>query len=196
MKKTSFLSMVLLFAIFLSSCSGAGSSSKETPTPTVETGSQEGQAETDTASAADNTIDSFIEGYNKNSPKPITEVISIDITAKDSGHYRTEFRLNAFSDAVSKSGKIGDKTIDIIAYGKNNQDLRIYSSGLSLEEAKEIVAYASPLLDADLSNDDIDSVLAKIDKDGEANGEYYGKLGITLLGKYKSEGYELMIKKE
>lgn len=96
-------------------------------------------------------------------------------------------------DSVPEAAEPG---IKLVRYGKNNQDLRLYSSGLSLEEAKEIVAYASPLLDTDLSKNDIDNVLERIDKNGEANGEFLGKLGILLLGKYKSEGYELMIKKE
>lgn len=140
-------------------------------------------------------VDLFIEEYNKVAINPITDVAEIDVTDKESGHYRTEFRLGAFSESYAKTGKIGDIVIDIVCYGWDNEDIRIYIDGIDLEQAKEIVEIASPILDENLSDADIQEVLEYLDENKEANGYYYGDIGMILLGKYE-EGYELMLKVE
>lgn len=140
-------------------------------------------------------VDLFIEEYNKTATTPIADVKEIDVTDKESGHYRTEFRLGAFEDSIAKTGKIGEITVDIVNYGWMKDDLRVYADGITLEQAKEIVQFASPVLDPNLTEADIQEVLVNLDENQEANGYYYGELGLTLLGKY-SESYELMLKLE
>lgn len=140
-------------------------------------------------------VDLFIEEYNKAATTPITDISEIDVTDQTSGHYRTEFRLGAFADAYAKTGLIGDIAVDIVGYGWDKEDIRIYADGVSLEQAKEIINVASPILDITLSESDIQDVMTYLDENQEANGYYYGDIGLLLLGKYK-ESYELMLKVE
>lgn len=152
-------------------------------------------SDTDEQTTGMSKVEKFIEEYNETAANPITETIEFNVKDKDSGHYRTEFRLGAFSNSYAKTGKIKDNSIDIVSYGRNNEDIRIYVDKGSLEQSKEIVETASPILDSNLSNADIQNVLDYLDENQEANGYYYGKIGMTLLGKYKSS-YELMLKVE
>ena len=46
-----------------------------------------------------------------------------------------------------------------------------------------------------MSESDIQDVMSYLDENQEANGYYYGDIGLLLLGKYK-ESYELMLKVE
>ena len=140
-------------------------------------------------------VDLFIEEYNKAATTPITDISEIDVTDQTSGHYRTEFRLGAFADAYAKTGLIGDIAVDIVSYGWDKEDIRIYADGISLEQAKEIIKVSSPILDITLSESDIQDVMTYLDENQEANGYYYGDIGLLLLGKYK-ESYELMLKVE
>ena len=81
-------------------------------------------------------VDLFIEEYNKAATTPITDISEIDVTDQTSGHYRTEFRLGAFADAYAKTGLIGDIAVDIVSYGWDKEDIRIYADGISLEQFK------------------------------------------------------------
>ena len=140
-------------------------------------------------------VDLFIEEYNKAATTPITDISEIDVTDQTSEHYRTEFRLGAFEDAYAKTGLIGDIAVDIVGYGWDKEDIRIYADGISLEQAQEIIKTASPILDTTLSESDLQDVMTYLDENQEANGYYYGDIGLLLLGKYK-ESYELMLKVE
>lgn len=134
--------------------------------------------------------DGFIEQYNQVAPTPITDIIEVDVTDKESGHYRTEFRLSAFSDSYAKTGYIADSAIDIVSYGWLDVDIRVYVSGADLDRAKEVIKAASPILDSDLIESDIQEVLDYLDENKSANGYYYGKIGLLYLGS------ELMLKVE
>ena len=113
-------------------------------------------------------VDLFIEEYNKTATTPITDISEIDVTDQTSGHYRTEFRLGAFEDAYAKTGLIGDITVDIVGYGWDKEDIRIYADGISLEQAKEIIKVVSPILDTTLSESDIQDVMTYLDENQEA----------------------------
>lgn len=134
-------------------------------------------------------VDLFIEEYNRAASNPITDAVEVNVTNKESSHYRTEFRLSAFSDSYAKTGKIGDIIIDIVCYGKDNNDIRVYTDNIDLESAKEIIRVALPILDSDLSSADIQEVLGYLDEYKEANGYYCGDVGIVYLG-------DLMLKAE
>ena len=140
-------------------------------------------------------VDLFIEEYNKAATTPITDISEIDVTDQTSEHYRTEFRLGAFEDAYAKTGLIGDIAVDIVGYGWGKEAIRIYADDISLEQAQEIIKTASPILDTTLSESDLQDVMTYLDENQEANGYYYGDIGLLLLGKYK-ESYELMLKVE
>lgn len=69
-------------------------------------------------------IDKFIECYNLSCKNQITDIQDMDIQGLD---YRTEYRLNAFKNAVGKKGIVNDSTIQIVNYGYPiNDHIRIY----------------------------------------------------------------------
>ena len=61
--------------------------------------------------------------------------IKIDVVVKDE---MVESTINAIVNSA-KTGKIGNAIIDVITYGENNKDIRIYVDGVDLEQAKEII---------------------------------------------------------
>lgn len=98
--------------------------------------------------------------------------------------------MNAFQDSYSETGKIGNVEIDIVTYGwGRNDDIRLYIDDVDLEQVKEILKYASPILDDSLTDTDIQEVLDYLDEYKSANGYYYGDIGIVYAG-------DLMIKVE
>lgn len=111
---------------------------------------------------------------------------------KEGGHYRTEFRLNAWKDSTGKSYKYGDSTVDIIL-SSSGEIQRIYMDGATLEQCENMIRYASSLLDSTATEADIQEAVDYIDEHKEANGYYYGKLGLLVLG-HGDSGYEFMLK--
>ena len=83
-------------------------------------------------------VEAFIERFNATSDTPITEAKEVDnIADKDSGYYRTEYRLGAFKDAVGVVGQIeGYGQIDIVSYGSTGYtDVRVYADVQNKEQA-------------------------------------------------------------
>lgn len=193
--KRHYVFLVILIAIILSSC--ADTDKNELPNEnailTPESSISEETATTDSSSVETEKIektDGFIEQYNQVAPTPITDISEVDVTDKESGHYRTEFRLSAFSDSYAKTGYIADSAIDIVSYGWLDVDIRVYVTGADLDRAKEVIKAASPILDSDLTESDIQEVLDYLDEHKSANGYYYGKIGLLY------DGSELMLKVE
>ena len=121
-------------------------------------------------------VDSFIKKYNETASVPITEEVAVDVTDKESGHYRTEFRLGAFKDSIAKTGKIGEIVIDIVNCGWQHDELRIYIDGITAEQAVEIVKYASPIMDPDVPNDELQEVLDYLNGTNDYHNGYFGNL--------------------
>lgn len=193
--KRHYIFPVILMAIILSSC--ADTDKNELPNEnailTPESSISEETATTDSSSVETEKIektDVFIEQYNQVAPTPITDISEVDVTDKESGHYRTEFRLSAFSDSYAKTGYIADSAIDIVSYGWLDVDIRVYVTGADLDRAKEVIKAASPVLDSDLTESDVQEVLDYLDEHKSANGYYYGKIGLLY------DGSELMLKVE
>lgn len=193
--KRHYIFPVILMAIILSSC--ADTDKNELPNEnailTPESSISEETATTDSSSVETEKIektDGFIEQYNQVAPTPITDISEVDVTDKESGHYRTEFRLSAFSDSYAKTGYIADSAIDIVSYGWLDVDIRVYVTGADLDRAKEVIKAASPVLDSDLTESDVQEVLDYLDEHKSANGYYYGKIGLLY------DGSELMLKVE
>lgn len=198
MRKIFALLLILIMACSMAACSGENGNTtsrdeimqQETQSDGQDSGSHEDkedieQVESETPPVELSKVDLFIDEYNKAAATPITDISEIDVTNKESGHYRTEFRLGAFADAYAKTGLIGDIVVDIVGYGWDKEDIRIYADGISLEQAKEIIKVASPILDTTLSESDIQDVMTYLDENQEANGYYYGDIGLILLGKDK-----------
>ena len=70
-------------------------------------------------------IDSFIEKYNKDATFKLENPTEIDI--QDPNHYRVEYRLGAYKNAVAKQCSINGTTIDIVNYGYKNDSIRMYT---------------------------------------------------------------------
>ena len=103
--------------------------------------------------------DSFIEKYNANSSSKVENITTYDAQDKESGYYRTEFRLNAFENNSSVHGTIADGTIDLINYGSLDEKdkFRLYASTENEEQMKEIFKNAINIMDNSISNEEINN---------------------------------------
>ncbi|NEG56166.1 hypothetical protein [Bifidobacterium platyrrhinorum] len=88
---------------------------------------------------------------------PISDVSAFSPQDPGSGHYRTEYRLGAYSDATGEHGTIGDMSIDMVEYD-GGEKFRVYLTG-----PKDSVVGAYPALaksmDPSLSDADIQASL-------------------------------------
>lgn len=141
--------------------------------PTAEPSTEEPTAER-------SRIEVFIEAFNQVAATSITEVAEIDIFDRDGGHYRTEFRLSAFEGATAKSGKIGTAVLDVINCGRAKDELRIYADGITGEQAAEIVTYAAPIMDPNLSAGELQGVLDYLNGVSDYHNGYFGTLCVTF----------------
>lgn len=135
-----------------------------------------------------NPIDNFVEEFNANCE---TELIYVeDFTPSDnsSSHYRTEFRLNDYSEAIAKSYSFEDATVDIV-YRESyfgDEYIRVYVDGATFEQCETIIRIASPLLDNSITDEVIDETIEYVNGNviaghREANGYYYSELGLVLF---------------
>lgn len=201
MKKLLLLILVNVLIFSLVACSNSGSQQSNEPVSTDEGISQQessieqvNPSKEQEEPSEQSKVDVFIAEYNKVAINPITDAVKVDVTDKESGHYRTEFRLGAFESSEAKTGKIGDVVIDIISYGSHggffeNDNMRVYADDLTLEQAKEIIKAASKILDKSLTDADVQEVLDYLDENKSANGYYYGDIGLLFSG-------DLMLKVE
>lgn len=168
------------------------SSNANTETTTIEQPAYNSAVNDSTAGSSESAIDSFIAEINKSEDISLEYVENFIPSDKEGGHYRTEFRLNAWKDSTGKSYKYGDSTVDIIL-SSSGEIQRIYMDGATLEQCENMIRYASSLLDSTATEADIQEAVDYIDEHKEANGYYYGKLGLLVLG-HGDSGYEFMLK--
>ena len=168
------------------------SSNANTETTTIEQPAYNSAANDSTAGSSESAIDSFIAEINKSEDISLEYVENFIPSDKEGGHYRTEFRLNAWKDSTGKSYKYGDSTVDIIL-SSSGEIQRIYMDGATLEQCENMIRYASSLLDSTATEADIQEAVDYIDEHKEANGYYYGKLGLLVLG-HGDSSYEFMLK--
>ena len=168
------------------------SSNANTETTTIEQPAYNSAANDSTAGSSESAIDSFIAEINKSEDISLEYVENFIPSDKEGGHYRTEFRLNAWKDSTGKSYKYGDSPVDIIL-SSSGEIQRIYMDGATLEQCENMIRYASSLLDSTATEADIQEAVDYIDEHKEANGYYYGKLGLLVLG-HGDSGYEFMLK--
>ena len=168
------------------------SSNANTETTTIEQPAYNSAANDSTAGSSESAIDSFIAEINKSEDISLEYVENFIPSDKEGGHYRTEFRLNAWKDSTGKSYKYGDSPVDIIL-SSSGEIQRIYMDGATLEQCENMIRYASSLLDSTATEADIQEAVDYIDEHKEANGYYSGKLGLLVLG-HGDSGYEFMLK--
>ena len=168
------------------------SSNANAETTTIEQLADNSAANDSTTGSSESAIDGFIAEINKSEDINLEYVEDFIPSDKEGGHYRTEFRLNAWKDPTGKAYKYGDSTVDIIL-SSSGEIQRIYMDGATLKQCENMIRYASSLLDSTTTEADIQEAVDYIDEHKEANGYYYGKLGLLVLG-YEDSGYEFMLK--
>lgn len=186
------------------------SNNGETEVPQVDTPSQTESVQatqatentiTPETTAPEISLDEYIEGivskYNAQAAEELVFVEDFVPSDKESGHYRTEFRLTAYDDAVGKSYLLGDKVVDLVASPTIFGDIhfRVYTNDTSLEQVIALIQGMSPIMDEKLTAAELQETITEVSTKKTANGYYYGELGITLFGNDAS-GYELMIKND
>ena len=72
-------------------------------------------SETDEVVDVDSYITNIVKQYNLQATEQFVFMEDFTPSDKSSSHYRTEFRLEAYDDSVSKSYLLGDKVVDLVA---------------------------------------------------------------------------------
>lgn len=153
--KWQLLSCLILLAIMLTACG------TQSTTETQETNAPKGESIAENEPAITDAVSAFIEQYNKIADIPITNPNEIDIHASE--YYRTEFRLNAFKNAVAKRCSIGEATIDIINYGNMaNDSIRFYLSTDNEEFAIQVFKTAVSIFDPSATDEEINKAVEDI----------------------------------
>lgn len=192
----------------------SGNSEKDTQQVDVSSQAESVQAEQSGETTAEDTVDTetetaaqeilldeYIERvvakYNEQATEELVFVEDFAPSDQASGHYRTEFRLSAYEDAVGKAYLLGDKAVDLVAAPTILGEIRfrVYTKGTSLEQVVELIQVMSPIMDENLTAAELQDTITEVTTKKTANGYYYGELGIVLLGS-DAKGYELMIKND
>lgn len=191
---------------FIIVCSGRGSDNGNTEKAnSPANNAAEGQVTdvNDSGNVTDSAIDEFIVGMvdRFNEASSIKLEFVEDFTPSDSSnsHYRVEFRLNAFKDAVGKSYAYGDTKVDIIVYDTlfGDRDSRIYTDNAPYDTVLELVKYMPKYMDSELSDSELqEAVTAVTEKKDADNGMYFGKHSSMIFSGTDNTGYSLMLKKE
>jgi len=133
----------------------------------------------------------FIEKYNNIGSTKIENITSYDAQDKESGYYRTEFRLNAFKNNDSIHGTINNGTIDIINYGSlsKKDKFRLYFSSENEEQIKLIFKNAINIIDNSVSEDEINEEINEAMKTKDNRFVLKGNIdsGYIMLTKGKWE---------
>ena len=179
---------------------GSGTDAKETANNTTpETSTLQDSSKSGTTSEEpvnlESIADNVVNGFNKTSSSKLNYKENFAVQDKNSGHYRTEFRLTAYKDALGKSYLMDSLKVDLIVTPNflKESDIRIYADDATLEQCKILIKNASKLLDPTMDDATINEAIKYIEENKEANGYYYGELGLLLLGNEK-DGYDIMIK--
>lgn len=202
LRKSILIGMCLVLMVGLSACGNSKVDEVESMQPSAEPSSMEESSEVDTSESTyepthTDICDTFVAEFNEQSEEDFEFVEEFAVQDKESGHYRTEFRLNGFSDALGRSYSYGDSTVDLIIAKSyfGDFDIRIYSDNVSFDQALNIVKLASPIMDPEVTDEELSEAVDELNERKTANGLYFGKLGMTLFGT-DPKGYEIMLKKE
>ena len=113
----------------------------------------------------------FITLFNHDSTYKISNLIKYNAQDKDSGHYRTEFRLNAWNNNIAYNGKINNANIYIIQYGNNLSDLRIYCEYDDINIKNEVVKMTLTIFDINISDEEINKIISSSSRENILLGE-------------------------
>ena len=147
-------------------------------------------------------LNSFIEQFNDISDIKIISHEEIDIHDNSAGHYRTEFRLPAFEDALAYSVNFDDgSSADLIdtcgSLSKetvNGNISRVYVTASSKESLESIFRTCCKIMHPDIADADIDEAIEEMMHPyKEEEMEYLYSSGSGWFG---SDGYTYSIKEK
>lgn len=186
---------VLLLCVYLAGCGGQQNNSNE-PNLSVaneEIAKSEKTSESEKISIEDSLL-LFVDEFNDNNATSLEYVENFVPSDNSGSHYRTEFRLSAYENAIGKSYLFGSATVDIVVREDYFGEIltRVYMDNATIEQCADMISIASPIMDSSISDDEIQNTIKYIIENKEANGYYYGDLGLLLTGSGENE-YELML---
>ncbi|MBE5928265.1 MAG: hypothetical protein E7267_02675 [Lachnospiraceae bacterium] len=200
MKK--FFGTLALSCVLLSGCDGQSVNSDEivlsTDSVTTKDNMEEVEVNENESDATDITIEdniiTFVDEFNANNDSTLEYVEDFVPSNKQNPHYRTEFRLAAYENAIGKSYLYGNATVDIVVREDyfGDIDMRLYMDDANLQQCVDMINVASPIMDNTVTDDEVKETVNYIKENKEANGYYYADLGLLLLGNDK-KGYEFML---
>lgn len=193
MKKT-LMSILLLFCFLMTGC-GKNVTSSSTPSPSPTTVELPNAPATTKSQTVEDEILYFVNEFNSNSKEKLEFVEDFVPSDNSNSHYRTEFRLGAYSDAVGKSYSFNKVTVDIVGKQSILGDisLRVYMYNASIDQCIKMVRYASPIMDSAIHTDELQKTIDYITEHKTANGYYFANLALLMLGN-DTDGYEFMLK--
>ena len=204
MKKV-LLSILLILCFTLVGCGGDVENTPEpSEKPTTETVETTETPTTEEVPETSETVEeptvesemlAFVNAFNASSETTLAFAEDFTPSDKSSSHYRTEFRLGAYSDAIGKSYTYGETVVDLVGKQDWSGDItiRVYMDGTTIDQCVEMVKYVSPIMDPDIDSTELQETIDYITENKTANGYYYADLGLLLLGS-DSKGYEFMLK--
>lgn len=174
--------------------SGFGSNENTVTSDNAGSNSDEFVADANNESSVD-VISQFVDSFNKTSDVDLAYVEDFVPSDKSGSHYRTEFRLAAYSDAMGQSYKYGNLTVDIVSRTTvmGDEKIRIYMDNASIDQCLEIIEISAPIIDESISESELQETLDYIENNKTANGYYFSNLGLVLLGN-DEDGYDFMLK--
>lgn len=198
--KIGIIAVAWILYLVIGLSGGSEKDTKETTNNTVpETSTVQDSPKSENATEEPENLesiaDNIVNEFNKTSSSKLSYKETFIVQDKNSGHYRVEFRLSAYSEALGKSYLMDKLKVDLIvspAFFKKN-DIRIYADNATLEQCKILIKNASKILDPKMDDSTVNEAIQYIEENKEANGYYYGELGLLLLGNEK-DGYDIMIK--
>lgn len=126
-------------------------------------------------------IESFVSSYNNVAKIPITERVKFDPKDRESGYYRTEYRLTAWDGSVGEVAKIGNAKIEMVNYGSyggyyDNNSFRVYVTADSVEDILEIFPVIAKVMDSTVTDVEIHETIEHVKEYGDENGLTIGNL--------------------
>ncbi len=202
LRKKLSICILSMFCLFVFGCSSVNNISSEPPIEQNNSSDVNASLESsiEIADQSENTedpyikIDEFIDLYSS-SLAQITDISEMDIHGDD---YRTEFRLNAFKNAVGKKCTVDSSYIEIVNYGTwSNDSIRFYVYSDSIDSITELFTSIIHILDNTISDDEINEICDSLNDNDQnfllGKGNY-----ITgyIISNYKDGvigGYDMMI---
>lgn len=140
---------------------------------------------------------SLVYQFNQKSETKLTYVEDFTPSDKISSHYRVEFRLSAYKDAIGKSYTFDGAVVDIIGRKEwlSGKKVRVYMDDATFDQCVTMIQILSPIMDAEIDPSEVQETVDYVVKHKEANGRYYGDLCVLLLGN-DVKGYSFMLKQQ